>query len=174
MSSIKYVKGDLFQNLKSDRTIFIPHVCNTLGVMGSGFVVPLKKNFPGVDTNYSEYCGKEKDKSLGYVDYFYPPYDIVVCNMIAQQGVINRNNPKPIKYAALVKCMESVANRILLYAKHEIRTCRFGSQLAGGSWPFIEELIWEIWISQGIDVTIFVLDQRNKVTMFGKTVIGVK
>jgi hypothetical protein len=114
---IKYVQGDLFKNIpgkESGKTIFIPHCCNTYGVMGSGFVLPLLKHFPGVDTEYSKYCKKHKDKSLGYFDFFVRD-NCVISNMIAQSGVVGPNNPKPIKYVALAECMNQVRDLVIDY-----------------------------------------------------------
>jgi len=167
---INYVQGDLFKYLPDPdkgKTIFIPHVCNTLGCFGAGFVIPLMKHFPGVNVDYASYCNKWKDESLGYVDYFRTLVNDdslitrVVCNMIAQKGVIGKNNAKPIKYVALMNCMVEVQNMVLSYikdgAKAEIYCPKFGSALAGGNWDLIEELINEIWIENKIKVTVFYL-----------------
>ena len=36
-----------------------------------------------------------------------------------------------------------------------IHTCKFGSDLAGGNWEFILELIREIWLENGIHVVVY-------------------
>jgi len=150
---IEYKQGDLFSNLPTDKNIIIPHCANNLGIMGSGFVLPLLKRFPGVDTKYTRRC-KERDM-LGFVDYV--RYDnVTVANMVAQNGVIGKNNTKPIRYAALMKCMEGVSVRWECTGG-EIICPKFGSALAGGNWDLIEELINEIWIENKIKVTVFYL-----------------
>jgi len=87
---------------------------------------------------------------------------IFVANMIAQNGVRGPENPKPIKYEALVNCMQAVAersvHRSLQHYPVEIHAPKFGSDLAGGNWSFIEELIEEIW-KDFSSVTIYQLEE---------------
>ena len=33
--------------------------------------------------------------------------------------------------------------------------CKFGSDLAGGKWELIEELIKETWVDRGFDVVVY-------------------
>jgi len=79
--------------------------------------------------------------------------------------------PKPLQYAALGACMIQVVKRNHMAGNRgqfdpgydgerhnffEIWCPKFGSGLAGGSWPHIEEMIRETWVeSFGIDVTVF-------------------
>ena len=37
----------------------------------------------------------------------------------------------------------------------DIHCPMFGGQLAGGHWPAIEALIWELWIDNGINVFVY-------------------
>jgi hypothetical protein len=81
--------------------------------------------------------------------------------MIAQSGIKNYENPKPIKYVALMNCMLKVKDLIIEKKRENVGTkisihCpKFGSFRAGGNWDFIEELIFEIWIANKIDVTVY-------------------
>jgi len=167
---IQYTIGDLFQHLPEDQRIVIPHVCNNIGGWGSGFVVAVSRMWPpGEDVSASPELQYRRwpDSSRSLTGGTTPPFalgsvqfastgnpNITVANMIAQNGVVHANNPKPLKYAALVSCMERISyvnNGELIYAP------RFGSALAGGTWGFIEELIEELWCSRGLDVTVFEL-----------------
>lgn len=181
---LKYVTGDLFAGVTdsgSDAAI-ITHVCNDKGGWGSGFVVPLGKNYPLARRKYLENCPSEL--ALGHTQivqvrhgndddqYVFPKYQgekaqlwleegkqvalTYVANMVAQHGTISPANLKPIKYRALANCMHEVA----WFIKHsdeevKIHAPLFGSALAGGNWDFIEELIQEIW--SPFDVTIYQL-----------------
>lgn len=95
---------------------------------------------------------------------------IVVANMIAQDGVIGKSDYDiPLRYSALVDCMIQVKDWIKLKEskqiqevsfvekrkKYVIHAPKFGSDLAGGHWPFILELIREIWLENGIDVVVY-------------------
>jgi len=97
--SIKYVEADLFEHIKTvDSDIVIPHVCNNLGKMGAGFVIPLEQNFPEAKECYLGWFeGKLAESSdshhqtdafgLGetqFVRVVDNPKVIVVANMVAQ------------------------------------------------------------------------------------------
>jgi hypothetical protein len=76
--------------------------------------------------------------------------------MIAQRFP-PRDRPEitPLRYLALVKCMEDVGMRA---AAHGSIVCPlFGAGLAGGDWAFIKLLIAELWLARDINVTVFQL-----------------
>jgi O-acetyl-ADP-ribose deacetylase (regulator of RNase III) len=161
---IQYVQGDLFKLLPYTTATqkFICHVCNNIGGWGSGFVVPLARKWAQTRQAYLDWCqgtyqdGNYKDFRLGE----WQPVNvqqsneqiggIYVCNMIGQNGVVGPENPKPIRYAALAKCMDEIGEHIVANARpSEIHAPKFGAGLAGGNWDFIEELINECWIGRG-------------------------
>ena len=156
-SSLTVIKSDIFQVTKKIVTaenigssIVIPHVCNNVGLFGAGFASAVRKNFPTVAANF-ELLGKKT--KLGYVQYISVmkdkkyDHELIVANMIAQNGIMSPNNSRPINYEALVKCMVDIRNHIknLNKEKIEIHCPKFGSGLAGGDWGFIENLIEDIW-----------------------------
>lgn len=138
---MKYIKGDLF-NFITPNTI-IPHVCNNAGAMSAGFVVPLCRRYPVVKI---EYTSSKLD--LGDTQFINVEPDVYVANMIAQTLY---DRPRPLRYDALVYCMEDVALDVE-FNNLKILAPKFGSELAGGNWEFIECLIEDIW--EGLDVTI--------------------
>jgi hypothetical protein len=88
--------------------------------------------------------------------------NVFVANMIAQKGVTSKE--RRIKYNHLVKAMECVRDSIahmenrsrsFTKLKFSIHCPKFGSDLAGGNFHFILELIKDIWIESGIDVTVY-------------------
>jgi len=120
--------------------------------MGAGVALSIKQKFPEcvkiyfirTDSRYGLKCrlgetlfGVSENKK------------IVIANMIAQSGVVGPDNPKPIKYWALVMAMKEVeleclyrirdGNKVVIHAPE------FGSMRAGGNFDFIKELIQEIW-----------------------------
>ena len=70
---------------------------------------------------------------------------------------------RPLYYNHLVACMEKVTECVLKgkedWPDKTIRIIApaFGSNLAGGEWEFIEQLIHDCWIERKIDVTIYYL-----------------
>jgi hypothetical protein len=144
---IKYLKGDLFNFVKPG--VIIPHVVNNKGKMAAGFVVPLCRKYPKVKNDYYALY-HNTGLFLGDTQFVRPCEGVWVANMIAQT-LYDRG--RPLRYNRLCRCMESVAdfcdNNDL-----KILAPKFGSALAGGNWDFITELIQDIWIDRGIEVTI--------------------
>lgn len=158
----QHILGDLFEGIKTSSTyIIIPHVANDIGAWGKGFVVPLAQHFPKAKEDYQEYIESQHkapidNDLLGDTVFTKVPPKIVIANMIAQKGI--GTTQKPIRYAALVKCMETVRKTAIIIQKHgplEIHAPMFGAGLAGGKWEVIEELINEIW--RDIDTIIYSL-----------------
>ncbi len=160
---IHYISGDLFSHIPQDKSVIIPHIVNDVGAWGAGFVIPLARHFPLAKQKYLKWSqGIDlKPFRLGQVQYVLvkdnPNNRIWVANMVSQSGIVNIQNTKPIRYAALVKCMESVKDAAYNISPTEnvcqILAPKFGAGLAQGNWLFIEELINEIW--DDLDVTVF-------------------
>ena len=166
-NNFRFVQGNLFsvvnnlihsQHLGS--TVIVPHVCNNVGLFGAGFAAAVRKHYPIVATNF-ELLGKKT--KLGYVQYVTTSKDntynheLIIANMIAQNGLINKNNLRPLNYEALVRCMVDVRNNITNMDKEkiEIHCPKFGSHLAGGNWNFINNLIEDIW--SNLNVVVYYL-----------------
>jgi hypothetical protein len=139
-------------------TVFVPHVCNNIDQFGAGFAAQVADKYPSVKANY-HMLGKNYLKThLGYCQVLKVYEDkihkhgLYFANMIAQNGLKNDNNTRPLNYFALMTSMY----RLSQYIKDntgfkqrteqvEIHAPKFGSGLAGGNWPFIENLIEDIW-----------------------------
>lgn len=156
---LSYLHGDLFNNIayyinqnQNGCSVLIPHVCNNVNAFGAGFAGAVSRHFPLAKENY-HLLGKQN--VLGYVQFVEvaknKDYDhkIVIANMIAQNGTISKNNPRPLNYYALTKCMANVNNYCVSNFdsenKVQIHCPKFGCGLAGGNWNFIKELITDIW-----------------------------
>lgn len=150
------------QSKNNSTTILIPHVCNNINLFGAGFAKYIGDKFPVVKENFHLLGNKA---ILGYTQYIrvasnsYNKTNVLVCNMIAQNGTINSKNSRPINYSALVFCMNDIKNRLISLSQnninnisYEIHAPKFGSGLAGGNWNFIENLIEDIWT----DFTVYV------------------
>lgn len=154
---IKYIEGDMFpdlKNLKDDEFVLLPHVCNDKNAWGKGFVIPLGKNYPKAKELYLKH-----KPILGATQFIQVEKNLIVCNMVAQ----TLGGVRPLYYNHLVACMEKVTECIFIgkqdWPDKTIRIVApaFGSNLAGGNWTFISELINDCWIDRGIDVTIYYL-----------------
>lgn len=146
-------------------SVIVPHVCNNINLFGAGFAAGVAKHYPRVKDNYHLLGNKN---NLGYVQFVEALVDpvykhkLIFANMIAQNGVIGHNNKRPLNYAALVRCMESVNDYIAksfdtVETNVQIHAPKFGCGLAGGNWNFISDLINDIWSGK----TVFVYDLRS-------------
>ena len=161
MSKLINVKGNILYPQKiygEDEFIVIPHCCNTLGIMGAGVALFLKKECPKGVKPYFDAAQDGLQDKLGEVYCGWQNDYTIIANMIGQNGIRSADNPKPVKYVALVKAM----SRTLSYAKKYafrrsivFHCCKFGSDLAGGNFDLILELIEEIWVDNGFDVVIY-------------------
>ena len=173
---IKYVKGDLFEHI--DQDCVIAHCCNDVGAWGAGFVLAINKNLGMEPRNSFINASQNLLYDLGNVDYCRVvkhetratvggpvkvpgSIAITVANMCGQHGVTGASTgdlrvAKPIRYAALVHCMEDVRSYVDQFPQ-PILCPKFGSGLAGGNWELIRELIDEIW--GAYDVTIVSLEE---------------
>lgn len=158
--TLKNVKGDVTNPQRSDEDeiVIIPHCCNTLGVMGAGVALALRNKWPEVYDIYNEFPLYLGDVSFAVVEETeIEDIKTVVANMIGQYKTCSPDNPKPVKYFALAMAMKKVLEFTSTCGttKFVIHCPKFGSDLAGGSWEFILELIREIWLEQGIDVVVY-------------------
>lgn len=168
MAELRWIKGDITKpQAKEGVHIVIPHVCNNVGAYGAGVAKAIAKKWPAAKEEYEEQINNFKawqsesmDRILGLVIWEDVEENIKVANMIAQKGLISKRNLCPLKYLALAKSMETVCEQIreMKTDDHiicEIHCPRFGSLRAGGDWEFIEKLIQEIWVDNGIDVFVY-------------------
>ena len=160
---LKTVEGDATdpQFIKSNEIAIIPHCCNNKGQWGKGFVLALSKKWKRPESIYRNFCKIHQEENiLGRNCSAKIDDHLAIVNMIAQDGTVSEDNPKPIRYKALVQCMTRVVDYIEFIKSQTtnpiaIHCPKFGSELAGGTWSFILELIHEIWIDAGIDVVIY-------------------
>jgi hypothetical protein len=167
---LKTVVGDVTnpQRDKENEIVIIVHCCNNLKIMGAGVALALKNKWGEVEFVY-----KNSDQDLGNVSFAIVEVEngmikTIVANMIGQEGIGSNNNPKPVKYWALAKAMLCVKKYCQSMqasspdSKIVIHAPKFGSDLAGGNWDFILELIREIWLENGIDVVIYEFQTTKK------------
>lgn len=133
----------------------IAHVCNNMGAWGAGFVVPLGNRYPKAREDYLALT-KAKKLRLGSVSYPCVALDVVVANMVAQDGFPSKSHPVALDYKALGECLYDVGEKA-----DEIRATvhmpRIGCGIAGGTWSLVEPLIEAF-----IHVPVFVYDLPPK------------
>jgi O-acetyl-ADP-ribose deacetylase (regulator of RNase III) len=135
---IRYLKGDATQPNQSTKQAII-HVCNNVGAWGGGFTGALDEFSAKPYLAFNELFENGKRPELGFVQFVTLSLDLIVCNIIGQNGIVGRNNPTPIRYDALRQGLITVAQT--LPTTTTIHGPRLGAGLAQGKWSIIEPII---------------------------------
>lgn len=155
MKDIIYLKGDATNPIGTGHKV-IAHVCNNKGGWGKGFVKSISKKWKEPE----EYYRSMDELLLGDTFGVYVESDIIVFNMIAQDGYKNKYNTVAIRYDALRECFERLLNYIDWCGEKDIsiHMPRIGCGLAGGSWNKVEEIIKTTLCSKDIQVYVYDLN----------------
>lgn len=148
---IKYINGDATRPISSGNKIIV-HCCNNLGLWGAGFVLALSKRWPHCHQQYLEMFSDGRSPILGTTQFVLVESDIVVANIIGQNGVRTPKNPRPVDYNAIKEGFRFV-RKFAIENQASIHMPRIGCGLAGGDWSIIESLIVDELTS--IDVTVY-------------------
>jgi hypothetical protein len=144
-------------------SVIIPHVIDNQNLFAGSFSHYIDKKYPSVKINYNLLGKSFLLKNPGHVQFNDVDREssynrrLIIATMIAQNGTKNKNNPRPLNYAYLVKSMVQVKkfilqnfnseNKVMIYAP------KFGTGHSGGNWRFIEDLMKDTW--KDIDVVIY-------------------
>lgn len=141
--------------LNPTKEIVIPHVCNNERKWGSGFVLAVSDRWPKAKKVYLE----SPKLNLGRIQTVKVEDGLTIVNMIAQTLHKTPKDRIPLSYFSLITCMELVAQDFSHLREEselpEIHCPKFGSCRAGGDWEVIEDLIKELWVDIGYDVTAY-------------------
>lgn len=159
---ISYVTGDATRPQGSGPVI-VAHVCNNVGAYGAGFAAAVAQRWPEARNAYMAWHGRREPSNfgLGGVQTARVEPAIWVANMVAQDGLRNAENPRPLKYYALELCLATIG----LAARQNnasIHMPRIGCGLAGGSWDRVEPLIRrEVCDKTDVDVVVYDLTKSK-------------
>jgi O-acetyl-ADP-ribose deacetylase (regulator of RNase III) len=155
MAAITYIRGDATSPQAKGPKV-IAHICNDLGGWGRGFVVAISARWPEPEKAYRQWhrARAENDFGLGAVQIVRVRDDVWVANMIGQHGMKTGSAGPPIRYDAVDRCLESLAE----HAKElgaSVHMPRIGRGLAGGKWERIEPLVAQRLGEQDVAVTVY-------------------
>lgn len=146
---VKYVIGDATRP-QGDGTKIICHICNNIGAWGAGFVLAVSKRWDEPEESYRDM--NPEDRKLGSVMVIPVEDDILVANMIAQQGIYpDDSGLPPIRYTAVRAALTAV-NDLAVKINATLHMPRIGCGLAGGRWEDIEKIIKDVVT---VDVTVY-------------------
>jgi O-acetyl-ADP-ribose deacetylase (regulator of RNase III) len=153
---IRYRAGDATAPSAEGNKI-IAHICNDQGAWGRGFVLALSHRWRQPAAAFKTWFREKSGFELGEVQFVQVEPDVWVANMVAQHGLRAQNGVPPIRYEAVRACLEKVADKAKELGA-TVHMPRIGCGLAGGEWSRIEPIIVAALCRQGIEVTIYDLD----------------
>ncbi len=162
MAKLTYLIGDATQPIiREDEYSVIVHCCNTLGVWGAGFVIPLAKRYPNARSSYFNYI-YIGNINLGDVDEVKVTDNIYVENLMGQKFIGKGTNGEiPCDYNAIEKgFLNIIATWFNRNEYYSIHMPRIGCGLAGGDWKVIEDIIKRTFIDMA-NVDVFVYDLKD-------------
>jgi len=112
--------------------ILIPHICNTKGGWGSGFVLAVSALSKAPENAYRAWA-KEGKLELGSTQFVEAKPGVIIANMIAQDGYAGDHaDGVAVDYEALEKCLKTVFERAYRLGADVHLPAGMGSGLAGG------------------------------------------
>lgn len=165
---IKYVVGDATKPEGSGVKVIV-HICNDVGAWGRGFVLSLGQRHPLAEQRYRNWFQgndpADPPFELSFTQYVRVASDVVVANMIAQHGILNRGTVTPIRYDALRRCLIDVEHTSKASGwTGGIHMPRIGCGLAGGEWPEVEGIISDVMSDTDVTVYDFSSNDARNVT----------
>ncbi len=167
VSNLTFLRGDALEPRRTGEGIIAHIVNDKTPNWGAGFARAVKKEYPSVQKDFSEWvtCNTD-DFSLGNVHTSTISDELSVVHMIAQRGYGESAKPR-IRYTSLKDCLEKLKD-IALSRGASVHMPRIGTGYAGGNWNYILELIDEILVRNNVDVTIYTLPDYEPVDAQGR------
>lgn len=143
--AISYVVGDATEP-QGEGTKFVAHVANNIGAWGKGFVLAVSRRWSMPELMYRKWAMERPEElrlGLGKIQVIPVEREVVVVNIIGQDGIRSKENPTPVSYDAIRTGLQKIQD-IMLEAKNpSLHIPRIGCGLAGGSWAIVEQIIEE-------------------------------
>jgi Zn-dependent peptidase ImmA (M78 family)/O-acetyl-ADP-ribose deacetylase (regulator of RNase III) len=159
--NISFVRGDATQPRTTANKVIAFVVNDSTPNWGAGFALEIKKKWPEVQRDFARWvAAKPTNLTLGRIFVTEVDAKTTVIPMIAQHGYGPSRKPR-IRYAALQQCLKALSHESSL-RDSTVHMPRIGAGQAGGNWSVIEELIGDILLTSGIDVTVYDLPNQRK------------
>ncbi len=139
---IKYIKGDITKPDLQEENNLILHICNDIGGWGAGVSGAISRKWPIAERLYREHFDTDPNFGLGSVICAKAQPNLVICNMIAQRGIkdkeLDGERMPPIRYQHLTTCL-NIINKTTV--KSRIIFPLMGAGLSGGDWQTISYIV---------------------------------
>jgi Zn-dependent peptidase ImmA (M78 family) len=152
---IYMVNGDATRP-RGEGNKIIAQVINTSGGMGFGFGKSMSKVWPLSKRSVIDWMKDKKEFDLGKSRLTQLSSDTYVFQMISQKGIFAKEGNIPLRYDSLKDCLNEL-KEAAVSLNASIHMPQIGAGQAKGDWGIIEGMIYEILVSEGLDVTVYVL-----------------
>jgi Zn-dependent peptidase ImmA (M78 family) len=152
---IYMVNGDATRPRGPGKKI-IAQVINTSGGMGFGFGRSMSKVWPLSKQSVIEWMKDKTEFVLGRSQMTQLSPDIYVFQMLAQKGIFAKEDSIPLRYDSLKVCLNEL-KEVAITLEASVHMPQIGAGQAKGDWGIIEGMIYELLVSKGLNVTIYVL-----------------
>jgi hypothetical protein len=153
-NELKHVLGDATTPAGKGVKIICHVVNDKTPNWGAGFGLAVKKKWPDAQRAFQNWATQDRSNfKLGEVFHSPVSIDTIAFQMVCQHGY----GPSPIprlRYAALRECLIKLAT-FAVAESASVHMPRIGSGQAGGSWGLIEQLLDEILVATGVQVTVY-------------------
>ena len=144
---------DHFGDLAKPNVSAIAHVCNCMGVMGSGVALAVRTRYPEA---FAAYKKAEKDfffgLKLGTISVAKIRNDKRIYNLHAQ-GSFGNDGQRYLDYEALYKSLDLVCDDMNFEGLKTLGIpYKMGSDRAGGNWNIVLTMAYEIFTPFNIEV----------------------
>ncbi len=156
---IQYLVGDATEPHGNGGKMIVHIVNDQSKRWGRGFGLNISKKWPKLGTNFVKWANLDS-LTLGTCHIFNASNNLVIISMITQHGYGKSKKPR-IRYSSLATCLEIVA----IEAKKEsanVHMPRIGTGYAGGDWKIISEMVDDLLIKRGIEVTVYDLPETQR------------
>ncbi|WP_129020678.1 ImmA/IrrE family metallo-endopeptidase [Edaphocola flava] len=152
----------------------IAQVVNTSGALGAGFGKSLSKNYPQVKDAILKWKTDKSSFILGNSNFVDVGGQVYLFQMLAQKGLMAKNNEIPLKYDELRKCLIQLRIKALEIGA-SVHMPAIGAGQAGGDWNLIVGMIHDELSNYNIKVHIYLLPgkpfnpkQKSSLTLFNE------
>ncbi|MBP1166566.1 O-acetyl-ADP-ribose deacetylase (regulator of RNase III) [Chryseobacterium sp. PvR013] len=155
MKTIQYLKGDA--TIPEAKGIkIIAHICNDVGGWGKGFVLAVSRRWEEPEKEYRNWhhFRSKNNFALGEIQLVQVERYIYVANMVGQKGIKTGSKGVPVRYDAIEKGLEKLANEAL-ELNASVHMPRIGCGLAGGKWEEIEPIIERTLLAKNVEVYVY-------------------
>jgi O-acetyl-ADP-ribose deacetylase (regulator of RNase III) len=165
IGTLEFVQGDVTYP-RGDGFRILAHIVNDLGRWGSGVVLAISKRWESPERMYRLWhrggsfgipfeLGNVQFVPVGYNYIDISDKNIIVANMLAQKGLKSRENPKPVCYSYLQKCLSVVSDTAIRLSASVHVPYKMGCVRSGGKWVVVEQMLREELVSRGVSVYVY-------------------